>query len=133
MNTLIVDATDDNLEKAMAFVTDYLEENGCGMKLITQMSLAFEEIFVNVAHYAYHPGVGQVEIAVKLDDGVIHLTFIDGGKKYNPLEKSDPDITLSADDREIGGLGIFITKKLVDNITYNYIDGKNILSLEKKL
>ena len=131
--TLIVDATDDNLETAMAFVTEYLEEKGCGIRLVNQMSIAFEEIFINVAHYAYHPNVGQVEIKLKLDGDKISLIFIDGGKKYDPLAKPDPDVSLSADDREIGGLGIFMVKKLVDRMAYDYVDGKNILLLEKSL
>ena len=130
---LKVDATDDNLDVAMGFMTECLEENDCSMKLINQLSIAFEEIFVNVAHYAYRPNIGEVEIRVKLDDGKVVLTFIDGGVPYNPLEKADPDVTLSAAEREIGGLGIYMTKKLVDNVIYEYVDNKNILTLEKKL
>ena len=130
---LVVDATDENLEKAMNFLSGYLEEKGCSPKLIMNMSIAFEEIFVNVAHYAYRPNVGEVEILLRLADNVLFLTFIDGGRPYDPTAKVDPDVTLSADERDVGGLGIYMAKKLVDNMTYNYVNGKNVLVLEKKL
>ena len=133
MEKLTIQATDENLEKARDFVRDFMERAGCSPKSIMQAEIAVEEIFVNVAHYAYAPDVGDVELKLKTSGGAILLTFTDCGVKYNPLEKENPDVTLSADDREIGGLGIFMVKKLVDNMTYEYKDGKNILILEKKI
>lgn len=131
--TLVVDATDENLDKVLAFVGDSIEQAGAGIKVVNQTAIAVEEIFVNVAHYAYGQDVGKAEIRVKITDGVARITFIDEGKPYNPLEKPDPDLTLSAMERQIGGLGIYMTKKLVDDISYEYVDGKNKLTLEKKL
>lgn len=126
-------ATDENLDKATEFITDCLSEKGVGMKTVNQMTLAAEELFVNVAHYAYAPDVGEVEITVQVDGDKLMMKFIDGGRPFNPLEKKDPDVTLAAEDREIGGLGVFMVKRLVDNIYYEYVDGKNILTLEKLL
>ena len=112
------------------------------MKLIMQINLAVEEIYVNRAHYAYgqndsngriipDTGTGPAQIILEADDSRILLTFIDEGIKYDPLKKEDPDITLSAEDREIGGLGIFMVKKIMDDVSYRYEDGKNILTLTK--
>ncbi|MBP5177506.1 MAG: SpoIIE family protein phosphatase [Clostridia bacterium] len=126
-------ATDENLDKATEFITDCLSEKGVGMKTVNQMTLAAEELFVNVAHYAYAPDVGEVEITVQVDGDKLMMKFIDGGRPFNPLEKKDPDVTLAAEDRAIGGLGVFMVKRLVDNIYYEYVDGKNILTLEKLL
>ena len=126
-------ATDENLEKAMDFLTKFLDENGCPLKTINTLSVAFEEIFVNVAHYAYRPNVGIVRIELCLSGGnVLKVRFIDGGTPYNPLvEAPEPDVTLSAEERQIGGLGIYMTKRLVDKVSYDFVDGKNILTLEK--
>ena len=102
-------------------------------KTLMQTELAVEEIFVNIAHYAYAPDGGYAEIGVKIDDGKAIITFEDAGKAYDPLAASDPDLTLSAEDRKIGGLGVFITKNLMDAVNYRYENGKNILTLEKTL
>ena len=98
-----------------------------------QVEIAVEEIFVNVAHYAYAPNTGSVTVGVKISDDprFATITFKDGGKPYNPLAKPDPDVTLPADEREIGGLGIFMTKKVMDELSYEYTDGKNVLTLKK--
>ena len=130
--TMTVKATDDNLDNVTDFVNGILSEKGVGAKVVSQLDIALEEIFINVAHYAYNPDVGEVEISVEVTEGDIVLKFTDGGKRYDPLAKEDPDITLSAEDRQIGGLGIYMVKKLVDGISYEYVDGKNILILEKK-
>ena len=133
MDELTIEATVENLPEATEFVTASLEERDCPLKIVMQMELVMEEIFVNVASYAYRPDVGNVTIRKSFDaePRALNLTFIDSGCPYNPLEHKDPDTTLDADKREIGGLGIFLIKKNVDEISYARSDGKNILSVKK--
>ena len=100
-----------------------------------QIGVAAEEIFVNIAHYAYAPqkGCATVRVEVLEDPVSVVITFIDHGIPYDPLEKEDPDINLPAQQRQIGGLGIFMTKQLMDDVAYEYKDGQNILTLKKNL
>ena len=135
MKELELEAKLENLEKVMAFVDEQLETAGCSMKIQMQIDLAVEEIFVNVANYAYSPEVGPatVRVEVKPDGSAVIITFIDQGVPYDPLAKRDPDVTLSVDEREIGGLGIFLTKKNMDDVTYEYVNGSNVLTLKKNL
>ena len=100
-----------------------------------QIELAVEEIFVNIANYAYAPEIGRATVRVVVSDEplTVTITFLDRGVPYDPLKKDDPDVTLSAADREIGGLGIFMTKKVMDDVSYEYKDGQNILTLKKRL
>ena len=92
-------------------------------------------MFVNVAHYAYNGGEGDVGLAISFDNDsrIITLRMTDRGVRFDPLQKADPDITLSAQEREVGGLGIFITKKTMDTVTYDYENGENILTMTKKI
>jgi anti-sigma regulatory factor (Ser/Thr protein kinase) len=92
-----------------------------------------EEAYVNVASYAYTPGTGPVTLKVEKSASEIRITFLDSGVPFNPLEKEDPDVSLPASERQIGGLGIFMVKKSMDNVQYAYLDGKNILTLTKKI
>ena len=132
-NELILDATVDNLPQVMSFLEQMLEETDCPMKAQMQLAIAAEEIFVNIAHYAYQKGTGEAEIRLNVTSDTVEITLIDSGIPYNPLEKPDPDVTLSAKDRAIGGLGIFMSKKLMDHISYEHTDGKNILTIKKHL
>jgi anti-sigma regulatory factor (Ser/Thr protein kinase) len=133
MEKLTIDAKVENLATATNFITESLEEKDCSIKIILQMELVMEEIFVNVASYAYRPNVGPVTICKEFDDApqAIIITFIDSGVSYNPLEHEDPDINAGVDERDIGGLGIFLVKKNVDAIYYERKDGQNILTLKK--
>ena len=135
MREMDIAATLENLDTVMAFVDQQLEEAGCSMKTQMQIDIAVEEVYVNIAHYAYNPEIGGVTIRVQIEEEplAVILTFIDKGKPYDPLAKEDPDVTLSAEDRQIGGLGIFMVKKSMDNISYEYNEGRNILTLKKKL
>jgi anti-sigma regulatory factor (Ser/Thr protein kinase) len=135
MKELEIAATTENLDSVLAFVDEQLEEVSCPMKAQMQIDIAVEEIFVNIAHYAYNPEVGNATIRVEIERSPLRvvLTFLDRGVPYDPLAKEDPDVTLSAEDRQIGGLGIFMVKKSMDDVRYTYEDGKNILSLEKNL
>ena len=97
--------------------------------------VAIEEVFVNIAHYAYGDGEGHVNLGIGFDptQGAVTFRMADKGIPFDPLKKPEPDITLSAEDREIGGLGIFMVKKTMDDITYEYKDGQNILKIKKNL
>lgn len=129
----IVDAKDEQLLDVREFVEAELEKHEASMKVINQISLAIEEIFVNIAHYAYKDETGKVTIKLSIKDDICTLIFIDSGIAFNPLAKADPDITLSADERKIGGLGIFMVKKLMDSVVYKYENDQNILKIQKKI
>ena len=135
MKELDIQALVENLPEVAAFVDAELEMAGCVPRIQMQIDLAVEEIFVNIANYAYQPGKGPatVRVEVKPDGSAVSITFIDHGVPYDPLAKEDPDVTLSAEERQIGGLGIYMVKKSMDNMTYEYKDNKNILTIEKNI
>jgi len=126
-------ATDGEYPTVCEYVETWLEEHDCPMKVAMQITVALEEVFVNVAHYAYPNPPGELDIGLDATDGVITICFIDSGIPFDPLAKADPDITLSADERKIGGLGIYMVKKTMDDVTYEFKDGKNILTLKKSI
>ena len=132
---LTLDATVDNLSRVLAFVDEVLEEQECPMKTQMQIDVAVEELFVNIAHYAYPEGTGSATVCVSTEQEPksVSITLVDRGIAYNPLAKADPDLSLSADERPIGGLGIYMVKKSMDDIRYEYRDGQNILTIKKLL
>ena len=136
MRELRVEADAEKLHEVVAFVEEQLVEMGCPMKTQMQVHIAVEEIFVNIASYAYNPGKGEALIRMDTARGdggiVLELMFMDSGKPFDPLAKEDPDMTLAADETKIGGLGIFMTKQCMDEVRYEYRDGMNILYLKKK-
>ena len=135
MTTKTFPATTDALADVLTFVEEQLESYECSMKNTTAICVAIEEVFVNVAHYAYADGNGTAVLDVGFDKDTRDVTFVlsDSGKPFDPLKKPDPDITLSVEERQIGGLGIFIVKKTMDSVTYSYENGKNILTMIKKI
>ncbi|MBD5444214.1 MAG: ATP-binding protein [Lachnospiraceae bacterium] len=135
MKELTVDATIQNISIVTAFVDEQLEQLDCPMKTQMQVDIAIDELFSNIANYAYNPEVGTatVRVEVMYEPLAVVITFIDNGVPYDPLAKTDPDITLSAEEREIGGLGIYMVKKTMDDITYEYKDGQNILQIKKNI
>ena len=135
MDKLTVEAKTENLEEVLGFVDRHLETMDCSPKVSVQIDVALEELFVNIAHYAYSPGTGSATIGVEIlkDPAAIAITFTDRGKPFDPLAKEDPDITLSAEERQIGGLGIYMVKKSMDEVVYEYKDGQNILRIKKNL
>ena len=135
MKELVIDADGKNLWAVQAFVDEQLEEAGCPLLTQTAIDIAVEEIFINIASYAYAPGKGvaTVQVAVHEAPPCAEITFIDSGMQYDPLAKPDPDITLSARERKKGGLGIFMVKNSMDDVRYAYRDGKNILTIKKNL
>ena len=134
MNELTVAAAVGNLEQLTVFVDDHLPLD-CPIKARTQIAVAVEELFVNIAHYAYHSEIGfaTVRVDVSPEPVAVKITFRDNGAPFDPLAAQDPDVTLSAEERSIGGLGIFMVKKIMDEISYEYRNGQNILTVTKKL
>lgn len=134
MRELTIEATPESVDKAIEFVDEMLEEYGCGMKEQMAIDVAVDELFANIAHYAYNPetGYATVRVDVVKEPLSVEITFVDNGKPYDPLAKVDPDTTQSIEDREIGGMGIFIVKKSMDAVNYEYKYGKNILTIKKK-
>ena len=135
MSELTLEARLDNLQQVLSFVDGQLEALDCPMKAQMQIDVAVEELFVNIASYAYQPGAGfaTVRLETEQEPLTVAITFIDRGVPYDPLAKADPDVTLSAEEREIGGLGIYMVKKSMDGMAYQYKDGQNILTIRKKL
>ena len=135
MKEIRLEAVIDNLPKATAFVDEALEALDCPMKAAMQIDVAIDELFGNIARYAYAPGTGEATVRFEFDEAArtAILTFIDAGMPFNPLEKEDPDATLPAGQREIGGLGIFLVKKMMDDMRYERRDGRNLLTVTKKI
>ena len=131
MQELVVPAALDQLETVLTFIRQAVGKPEDG-KLLPQLELAAEEVFVNIANYAYPEPGGLVRIQVEAG-AAIRLSFADRGIPYNPLERAAPDLTLSAEEREIGGLGIFLVIKLMDDVAYRYAEGENILTLVKQV
>ena len=135
MKEMTLPAVVENIAQVTDFVNAQLEEIGCPMKAQVQIDIAIDELFGNIAQYAYNPETGPATVRVEVSDAPISvtITFMDRGVPYDPLQKEDPDITLSAEERGSGGLGIFMVKKTMDEITYEYKDGQNILRIRKDI
>ena len=133
MEKITVEAVLENLQTVIDFAIEKLEARDCSMKIVMQTELVIEEIFVNISSYAYHPETGTATFCVEFEENpnAILMTFIDSGKPYNPLEQKAPDTTLAIEERDVGGLGIFLVRKNVDELYYEYTDGKNILRMKK--
>ena len=134
MAELTVDALVSNLDQVLAFVDGQLETMDFSMKAQMQIDVAVEEIYVNIANYAYAPETGKAYISVQPDpdNASVTIEFRDNGIPFDPLAKADPDVTLSAEERNIGGLGIYMVKKSMDALEYSRKDGQNILTITKK-
>ena len=135
MKELIIEALTVNMKKVLSFVDKELETVECPMLTQTAIDIAIEEIFVNIANYAYGEETGTTVIQVTMYEKPlsVEITFIDSGKQYDPLARPDPDVTLPSSKRKKGGLGIFMVKKSMDDVTYEYKDGKNIITIKKNL
>ena len=117
-----------------AFVDDICEVAGIDMGTTMKMNLAIEEAVVNVMNYAYPSGVkGEVRIEAGVREGYVEFVISDDGTPFNPTEVEDANTTLSAEERQIGGLGIFLVKHFMDIVEYKYVDGQNVLTLRKNL
>ena len=132
----IFPARQDQLEQVQRFVEEQVEQYSCSSKVKFQLAVAVEEIFVNIAHYAYCPeqgGTATIRCCVGGSPLQVTIQFLDNGKPFNPLAKEDADTTLSAEERGIGGLGILMVKKSMDAVDYAYEDGKNVLTINKSI
>ncbi len=128
------EALGKNLEPVIGFLEENLESLDCPFKEEQQICIAVEELFVNIVSYAYPETAGPADLEIReLPDRVIEIILRDGGVPFNPLELEDPDVTLKAEERKIGGLGIYMVKKSMDEVTYHYENGQNILTLRKKI
>lgn len=135
MKEITVDATIENMNTVTAFVDDFLDQIACPMKSKIQINIVIDEIFGNICHYAYKDSIGAVTVRVESGNTpkAVFLIFTDNGIPYNPLETEDPDITLSSEERKIGGLGIYLVKKNMDEMKYEYVNQQNRLWMEKRL
>ncbi|MCR5626565.1 MAG: ATP-binding protein [Lachnospiraceae bacterium] len=125
-------ATLDTLDEVIAFLEEKLELHDCPMKIGVQLCVAMEEMYVNIVHYAYAPETGKASVIMEMDNTGIKITLIDQGVPFDPLAKPDPDITLSAEERQIGGLGIYMVKKSMDEVSYKRDGDSNIFTMVKK-
>lgn len=133
--TMEVNAVTEELDTVSQFVERELEKYGCPVKFQTQIAVAVEEIFVNIVHYAYDEGtVGKVKLTINIYEKKkeVVLRFQDKGIPFNPLAKANPDITAGIEEREIGGLGIFMVKKICDDVSYKREDGQNMFTVMKR-
>ena len=135
MKELSIPATVENIHHVTAFVNEQLEALDCPPRAQLQIEIAIDELFANIANYAYSPEVGEATVRVEVTQQplAVIITFIDQGHPFDPLTAQDPDITLSADDRPIGGLGIYMVKQSMDEISYEYRNGQNILTIKKRI
>ena len=135
MQDITLQASDDTLYTVLDAIEAHLCKNGCPDSVKTEVLISVEEIYVNIAHYAYGGKAGEatVQMEVTQNPRICRVVFRDRGVPYNPLEKEDPDVSLSAEEREIGGLGIYMVKQYMDKIEYRYEGGYNILTIEKHL
>ena len=127
------DATVETLPEVIAFVEEQLEAKDASMKAIMTISVALEEMFVNIAHYAYPDGPGKATVGVSFDGDDVSISLTDKGIFFDPLAKEDPDVTARAEDREIGGLGIFMVKNSMDNCFYERRGDENIFVMKKRI
>ena len=133
MEKITVKAVTENLDTVNEMIDRVLEENECPVKAQMQIDVAVEEIYVNIASYAYPPGNGTATVSIEILDDPKRavITFIDSGTPYDPLKKPDPDITLGVEERQIGGLGIYMVKKSMDDTKYSHDDGQNVFTITK--
>ena len=135
MKEMTIDAAIENIPAVTAFVEEQLEQYNCPMKAQMQIDIAIDELFSNIAQYAYNPKTGKATVRVEVTENpmAVVISFIDNGIPYDPLAKADPNVSLPADERQIGGLGIFMVKKSMDDINYEYKNGQNILKIKKNI
>ncbi len=135
MVTITLKARKENIEPITEFIDRALEERGCPLRAQMQIRVAIDELVANISQYAYPEGTGEVTVSFDFDETTrtAELTFTDSGIPYDPLKKEDPDVTLSAAERPIGGLGIFLVRKTMDAMQYRRENGKNILTIRKRL
>ena len=133
--TITLDAIPENFAAAQDQIRDHIAPFPCSMRTLLELDMIVEEVFINIAHYAYgdHRGKAYIDLSIDESDSSLIMTFRDSGTPYDPLKKESPDITSSAEERAIGGLGIFLIQKYSDDLSYEFADGENRLTIRKKL
>lgn len=132
-NKIILEANYSNYEAFIGFIEEYMIRTGIDRNFILRMLTACEEIIVNVLKYAYPVEKGTLEIDIDNDDGNLKIVFTDSGIHFNPLKKEDANVESGIEERKAGGLGIFLMKNITDDVRYEYINEKNILTIHKKI
>ena len=135
MKEITVKALIENVEVVTNFINEELDKLNCEQKAKAQIDIAIDELFSNIANYAYNPEIGEATVRFEVFDKPLSvtITFMDNGVPYDPLSKEDPNVSLSAEERDVGGLGVFMVKKSMDSVEYEYKDNKNILRIKKNI
>ncbi|MCR5626361.1 MAG: ATP-binding protein [Lachnospiraceae bacterium] len=135
MKEITLESKRENLKALFDFIIGELNVAGCDDKVIRQCKLCVEEIFLNISNYAYYPHTGDTTVSLDIpeqkDKSRVKIVFSDKGRAFNPLEEKEPDVEADLDSRPIGGLGIFLVLSTMDDVSYKYIDGQNVLTMEK--
>ena len=135
MEEITLTASVDQIKKVVDFVNDYLKKAGCSERSRIQIDVAIDEILGNIAQYAYAPDTGPATIQVETEDDPPRaaITFIDHGKPFDPMTSKEPDLEKPVKERAPGGAGLFMVKKTMDDVSYCFKDGQNILTIRKRL
>lgn len=135
MRELTVAAAMDQLPVVTAFLDEELERRQCPSRIRFQLEMAVDELISNIVRYGYGGGAGTITVQLEWEEAptTVVLTFLDRGVPYDPLQREDPDLTLSAEQRQTGGLGIFLVKQFMDRMEYRFVDGQNMLTLWKSI
>ncbi len=135
MKELTVGASFDQIEVVTDFVNETLRALGCSVRARLQLDVAIDEIMSNIVRYAYSPGTGSVTVRLEALENptAVRLSFIDRGVPYDPFTAKQPDVSAPAEERAVGGLGIYLVRKTMDEVRYEYLDGQNILHITKRI
>lgn len=133
MKEITLDAVSDSIPKVTDWMETELQALACPQKSMMQIAVAIDELVTNIVSYAYPDQPGEFSVKLECDDGMATITFTDSGIPYDPLQKPDPDVTLPADQRKAGGLGIFLVKKLMDSMEYRREGERNIVTIRKRI
>ena len=135
MKEMTIEAKTENLPVVTAWIEKALEEVDCPIKAQMQIDVAIDELFGNIARYAYTPDIGEaaVRFAFDADTRTVSISFLDSGIPFDPLSQAAPDINTPAEERAVGGLGIYLVRKTMDRVDYRYADGKNILTIQNRI
>ena len=133
--TMTLDAVPENFAAVQDWIREHLASIPCSVRTLLELDMIVEEVFINIANYAYGKQIGKAWVDLSMDDSGKHLimTFRDKGIPYDPLKKETPDLKSPAEKRAIGGLGIFLVHEYSDSLSYQYKDGENQLTISKKI
>ena len=130
---LTLDATIENITVVTEYIDEILESVGCSLEVQYMIDIAVDELFCNIAKYAYKDGIGKATVKIDINENMAVITFIDNGIPYNPLLREVPDLDLTVEERNPGGVGIHIVKNSMDDVRYEYVNNQNILTIYKKI